>query len=241
MVTSTDGGQQWTVLDEPFRSAVLEVRSYAVDPSNANTIYELVGRLLSGIIPKGSQPASTSTTFVAPSGADGDLYKTIDGGIHWQRVLQGLPSGSAVQLVPGQPTTLYAGGTVRPLPAGANQSGASFQGSSPSSLSAIGSFSLHVSSDGGVTWRGIPSLPAKTFVQSWFVSIGARVFALSGGSASKSTIYSYDPSTKTWSEIGPPQPSGSLLAVTTSKATNGVALWFQSSAGGQAHLYRYVI
>lgn len=241
LITSADGGQTWTVLDERFQSAALEVRDYAVDPSNANTLYELVGRLLSGTVPGGSQLAPTSAPFVAPSGPDGDLYKSTDAGAHWQLVLKDLPPGSEVQLAPGQSATLYAGGTVLPLPAGANRSGSSFQGSSLSSLGDIGSFHLHRSSDGGATWQEIPSLPAGTFVQTWFVGSGGEVFGLSDGSARKHIIRSYDPASKTWSGINPPQPSGSLLAVTTSKVASGVALWFQTSIGGQVVLYRYIM
>lgn len=240
LLSSADGGQIWTVLDEQFQAANLEVRSYAVDPSNANTLYELVGRLLSGTVPGGSQLAPTSTPFAAPSGANGDLYKSTDAGAHWQLVLKDLPFGSEVQFAPGQSARLYAGGTVRPLPAAANRSGSSFQGSSLSSLDDVGSFHLHVSSDGGITWQEIPSLPAGTFIQTWYVGRGGEVFGLSDGSARKNTIRSYDPASKTWSEINPPQPSGSLLAVTTTKTAGGIALWFQSSVGGQVVLYRYL-
>src|SRR2546423_11952243 len=43
LVTSTDGGHTWTVLEQQFTTSWQAASSYAVDPSNASTIYELVG------------------------------------------------------------------------------------------------------------------------------------------------------------------------------------------------------
>ncbi len=41
LITSSDGGQTWTIVDQQFASTQQSISSYAVNPSNANTIYAL--------------------------------------------------------------------------------------------------------------------------------------------------------------------------------------------------------
>ncbi len=176
LVTSTDGGFTWTVLDNQFQAAKLGVRGYASDPSNANTIYELVGRPLSGGPVSRSEPPSTP---VPPYGTDGDLYRTTDGGVQWQLVLKRLPFGSE-ELASYKTQVIYAGGTASPLPL------AGVLPRYPSSVTAYrpsgaGSFNLYVSSDGGVTWRETAPLLSISYVQNWFVGPDGRIYAYGGG------------------------------------------------------------
>ncbi len=42
LVTSSDGGRTWTVLDQQFAATQQGVGDYAVDPTNIATIYEMV-------------------------------------------------------------------------------------------------------------------------------------------------------------------------------------------------------
>ncbi len=174
LVISFDGGHTWIVLDNTFHTAKLGVRSYVVDPSNPNTIYELVGR---PVLPVESPPSISPVP--PPMGTNGDLYKTTDSGAHWQLVLKDLPFGSQVQLASNKPELIYAGRSISPLPLTANR----FQPQSPSSTypeAEVGSFHLHVSTDGGTTWREVAAPPETSYVQSWLVGPNGRAYVYSG-------------------------------------------------------------
>ncbi len=239
LVTSTDGGFTWTVLDNQFQAAKLGVRSYAIDPSNSNTMYELVGRPLSpigGPAPR-SEPPSTP---VPPYDTNGDLYRTTDGGAQWQLVFKSLPFGSEVQLASNKSQVIYAGGSASPLPLAGVLPEHPFS-RAPYQPSGAGSFNLHVSSDGGATWRETAALLSISYVQSWFVGPDGQVYAYGGGfasgtPASHNTIERYDPTIDKWSELNGPQAQGTLLAVTPTRASGGSILWFMASMGA---LYQY--
>ena len=52
LATSVDGGHNWTIIDNQLSAQRLGVHSYAVDPKNSNTIYELIGTSLLPIEPE---------------------------------------------------------------------------------------------------------------------------------------------------------------------------------------------
>jgi len=169
LVTSSDGGHTWSVLDQQFTAAHQGVSSYAVDPASITTVYDLVSVPWLPILPittglKGNFPAFTSTA---------ELYKTTDDGATWQPVLTNLPFGSTVQLAANQPQIVYAGGIRRPMPLVGAMPGAS-------SAAAIGNFQLHVSSDGGANWRDAPALPASMYPQSWLANDNGQAYIYAG-------------------------------------------------------------
>src|SRR6266704_7119031 len=145
LLTSLDGGNNWTVLDNYLNSTAQNVSSYAVDPSSIDTIYEVVSIPISPIQPVG-RPQSNGTPIPVPRLTPGSaLYKTTDGGSNWQLLQQGLPTIAQVQLAIDKPNLIYLGttsGGARPL-----------QPSSIVGPSSTGSaFELSVSSDGVRTW-----------------------------------------------------------------------------------------
>src|SRR6185312_9152399 len=46
LITSSDGGQAWTIIDGRLLNPHRELQSYAVDPSTPNTIYALIGLIV---------------------------------------------------------------------------------------------------------------------------------------------------------------------------------------------------
>jgi len=171
LVTSVDGGHTWTVLDNQFAAARQNVRSYAVDPSNVSTIYEVVGS------PWFPLPLATEPNDTLPlAGSTEDLYKTSDNGASWHLVLKGLPFGAHVdvQLVQGNSQMIYAGGSVTPVPYVAAAPGEGSQ-------NVTGSFQLHLSRDGGASWHDVPAPPQSPSVQSWFAAADGQVYISSGG------------------------------------------------------------
>ncbi len=178
LVASVDGGNNWTVLDSHFGSEMLTVRRYAVDPSNTDTIYEIVGAPFSPILSILSRTLSAPGTS-SSSGAGDSLYKTVDSGSNWKLLQQGIPYGMEVQLAANKPDLVYLGSTSSPtlfsLVVGLGPTSSSSFGTSANG------FNLSVSSDGGVTWRQIvipaPLAPGKR----WFVGAGGSVYVDTGG------------------------------------------------------------
>ncbi|MDQ2907497.1 MAG: hypothetical protein M3Y81_28645 [Chloroflexota bacterium] len=176
LVMSADGGHTWTVLDSKFAATRVGVRSYAVDPSNPSTIYDLVGQPLFPIGPPVVEP---NDVLPAPGMLGGELYKTTDGGKTWNLLLKQVPFGYTVQLASAHPNMLYVGGSLRLMPMAAQSPRiAEPQTNVPV---ALGSFLMHVSSDGGATWHDAPTLPQPASVQSWFVAPNGAVYAHTGG------------------------------------------------------------
>ncbi|MBA2284979.1 MAG: hypothetical protein H0W02_05830 [Ktedonobacteraceae bacterium] len=176
LVMSADGGHTWNVLDSKFASARAGVRSYAVDPSNPSTIYDLVGQPLFPIGPPVVEP---NDVLPAPGMLGGELYKTTDGGKTWNLLLKQVTFGYTVQLASAHPNMLYVGGSLRLMPMAAQSPRiAEPQANVPV---ALGSFLMHVSSDGGATWHDAPRLPQTASVQSWFVAPNGDVYAHIGG------------------------------------------------------------
>ncbi len=165
LVSSTDGGQTWKAVDAQLAMGGQSVSSYAVDPTNSNTIYELVSTPWWPIQPRQVEPNDIIPIF----GSNGNLYKTTDGGATWHLLLKNLPFGTQMQLARGNTQTLYVGGTRSPLPYIRS-------GATNNTNDAQSGFNLQMSSDGGATWRTVPSLPQASFVQNWFVAKNGQVF-----------------------------------------------------------------
>jgi hypothetical protein len=166
LATSVDGGHHWTIIDNQFATQRLGVRSYAVDPNNSNTIYDLVG---SSLFPINLREVPTYDPLPI-IGLNQELYKTIDGGATWQSALKNIPYASQVQLAAGNTPIIYVGGTIGPLPL---LPGAPRQ----SNQVEIGSFHLQMSTNSGSTWQNIAIPSDMQSVQNWFVSSAGQVYA----------------------------------------------------------------
>ena len=233
LVMSTDGGQTWTIVDGQFATTSQGVSSYAVDPLNSRTIYDLVSTPWWPI-----QPIETEPYDILPAyGVNGNLYKTTDGGANWQLLLKSLPFGTQVRLANGQLQTLYVGGRRGPLP----YVGHSMPGNGNSVPYATGNFSLQVSSDGGSTWRAVADVPQAqaSLVQSWFVDAHGQVVI-----QASSVIERFDAASNSWSTVTKPptSASGTLVSVTPGDGNSDV-LWYVGTVGsgnGQVGLWRFV-
>jgi hypothetical protein len=234
LVKSSDGGRTWSVLEQQFSTPGQGVSDYAIDPTNANTIYELASVPWLPVQPREAEPNNQLPVY----GSGGDLYKSSDGGATWQRLLQNLPIGSRLQLASGNPQLLYVGGSRPFLPY--LQRVPVFD---PPKVDTSGSFHLQVSSDGGASWRAVPGLPQASqssklsYIQSWSISPRGQVYAYSTGSPA--SMRRYDPASNSWAGVTAPPTTGVLLGVTPGD-TNSDVLWFAGSNGGQSVLYRYV-
>jgi len=164
LVTSVDGGHNWIVIDNQFATQRLGVHSYAVDPTNPSTIYDLVG---ASLFPLELVPTNDPLPF---TGLNQELFKTTNSGATWQMILNNIPYGSQVQLAAGNPQVLYVGGTLGPLPLarGIPQ---------PSYPIVIGSFHLQMSTNGGSNWQNVAIPADMQSIQNWYVSPVGQVFA----------------------------------------------------------------
>ena len=181
LTESTDGGHNWSVLDKNIGTTPLAVRSYVVDPTNAQTIYALLD---TPVWPVGGTSAAANDG--GPTyGMNGTLYKTTNGGNTWTPILKNLRYGTEVQLASGNPNVLYVGGLNMPMPVGVQPAmgvdqGQSTTSASPTNKAALyGSFHLQVSQDGGASWHGVAATPGQFAIQSWFVAADGQVYAAS--------------------------------------------------------------
>ena len=165
LATSVDGGHNWTIIDNQLSAQRLGVHSYAVDPNNSSTIYDLVG---SSLFPINLREVPTYDPLPI-FGINQVLYKTTDGGATWQSILNNIPYASQVQLASGNPQMIYVGGTMGPLPLlpGVPRQSYPF---------AIGSYHLQMSTNGGSTWNTIAIPSDMQSIQNWFVSSGGQVY-----------------------------------------------------------------
>jgi len=240
LVTSTDGGNTWTVLDSRLNTPMPVVRSYAVDPTNPERVYELVGAssnvIQNPVVLRGSAVAS-----ITDDALQGSLYKTTDGGATWHLVLRDVTFGDQVSLASNSPDLVYVGGS------------ASVPYQQETALP-HGTFHLRVSSDGGTSWRevAIPSELSNT--RQWFVGSDGNVYVFMGmipttaivraptaTVSPTSSIQRYDPTAGKWSEVSKPPSPGSLLTVTSPGAGSGAVLWFMGTSNGSETLYRNVV
>lgn len=180
LVSSTDGGQTWTIIDSNLNAQAQSTQDYIVDPTNAKTIYELVGMPWFPLL-------RTEPNDVLPNsyGTRETLYKTTDGGASWTPLLKDLSFGSEVQLASNNPSILYVGGSIGLMPrlpqhpgVGQVQSNGDTSSSTPVA-SGYGNFSLQVSQNAGMSWRAV-SQPSQVAIQDWFVSANGQIYASSG-------------------------------------------------------------
>lgn len=165
LATSVDGGHNWTIIDNQFTTQRLGVHSYAVDPTNSNTIYELVGTSLLPINLRSVPTYDPLPIF----GINQELYKTTDGGATWQSVLKNIPYASQVRLASGNPQMIYVGGTMGPLPLLPGVPRQSYP-------YAIGTFHLQISTNRGSTWNNVAIPSDMQSIQNWFVSSMGQVY-----------------------------------------------------------------
>lgn len=229
LIMSVDGGQTWTIVDQEFQSADLELRSYVVNPSTPDTIYELIGR---PTLPAATAatPSGQSLPVLPPAGTNGDLYKSVNNGKQWRAVLQDLPFGAMVQLPPDNPKIVYAGGINSLPPLRASQGGFIAR------VYENAAFRLHISKDGGTTWQDVPTSPNSSSAQQWLVGPDGHAYTFSGQA---NGMQSYDPTTNQWRDVVTPPGADNLLVATGSNGSYTV--WFMGTGEGKSALYRYMI
>ena len=166
LVTSVDSGHNWIVIDNQFATQRLGVHSYAVDPTNPSTIYDLVG---ASLFPLNLREVPTYDPLPV-TGINQELFKTTDGGKTWQSVLKNIPYGSQVQLATGKPQIIYVGGTIGPLPLIPNAP----QSTYPIPIS---SFHLQMSPNSGSNWQNVAIPTDMQSIQNWYVSSVGQVYA----------------------------------------------------------------
>jgi hypothetical protein len=173
LVTSVDGGHNWTVIDNQFAAQRLGVHNYTVDPTNPNTIYDLLGVLW---FPFRVVPTYDPLPY---TGLNQELFKSTDGGTTWQLLLKDIPFASQVQLSSGKPQVIYVGGTISPLPLapGVPQPTQATQATQPAYPGQIGSFHLQLSINGGANWQKIAIPSDVQNILNWYVSPGGQVYA----------------------------------------------------------------
>jgi hypothetical protein len=165
------------------------------------------------------------------------LYKTTDGGATWTPVLNDVRLGSRVQLVSASPNVVYVGGQQGLLPMEGKQGRSPAQPQQASSSSFMyGGFLLRVSNDGGIHWSAAAKGTQLLSVLNWFVSSDGQVYILE----SSTKVVHYHLATDTWSTLTLAPTNGALLAVTSTDAPHGAALWLMSTSNGTPMLYRYV-
>ncbi|HXD83734.1 MAG TPA: hypothetical protein VN599_04800 [Rudaea sp.] len=147
---STDGGDTWKNVGLPNSERVAKI---IVDPKNGNTVYACVpGKLWS-------------------DSADRGLYKTTDGGAHWNLILKGgnLSTGCAsISMDANNPGVIFAGMWDFRRKGWTFRSG----GESPTAKSDSG---LYRSADGGASWTEVTSAANKGFPAKPFGRIAVTV------------------------------------------------------------------
>lgn len=222
VISSTDGGHTWTVIDAEIIGPHQGIHSYAVDPTNSNIIYELVGAIVIGhfsYAPSGATPTPVPSP-IPPDQLILHLYKTTDGGRSWRTLLSSVPSGSSLQLASANHDLLYIGGLT---------------GSSGPSSSHI--FHLQWSTNGGQSWQPIAVPVNVPLSNNWFVGASGLLYDTTSSPDSShssntktlaGSIQRYNPSTHQWSTLAQPSSAsaGGLLTVTSAAPHGGDVLWF---------------
>jgi len=259
LVESSDGGHTWTILDSNLDPAGQAAHTYAVSPSDSQTVYELVGLQW----PSYRIPTAPNDTPTYGSENTLTLYKTTNDGGTWTKLRENVPYNSKVQLANNTPSLVYVGGQTSTQPI-AGQDIAPL----PSS------FLLAISKDGGATWQSITTPAQEELVQNWLVNADGQAYIATGlapaeqptvtrgtaipgntrqtqpvgtivtspqtGNGGVTAIQHYDAASGTWSTITKTPTSGGLIAVTASTTQHNTALWFLSDANNAQVLYRKI-
>jgi hypothetical protein len=227
LISSSDGGRTWTVVDAQLFEPHQELHSYTVDPSMPNTIYELVGPITGGwfsYAPVGTPVPTPTPTHLSADELFANLYKTADGGATWQKLPVSVPYGTNIQLVRSNPRLLYVSGRIL--------------------IDHHYIAQVQSSRDGGATWQTIVP-PTHTWLSnSWFVDTNDLFYDLIENTTSPKTgnqaltsgtglvsIQRYNPSTGQWSTLNIPAGADSLLAITPDTSHNGDILWMANLDG----------
>jgi photosystem II stability/assembly factor-like uncharacterized protein len=176
---STDGGDTWKKVGLPNSERIAKI---IVDPKNGNTVYACVpGKLWS-------------------DSADRGLYKTTDGGAHWNLILKGgnLSTGcSSISMDANNPGVIFAGMWDFRRKGWTFRSG----GESPTAKSDSG---LYRSSDGGASWTQVTSAANKGFPEKPFGRIAVTIAPSNSNivyafvESTDSALFRSDDGGKTW-------------------------------------------
>lgn len=223
VLTSTDGGRTWRILDAQLATSGRSVQAYTVDPAWPAHLYELA-----------YVPTEPGTAYPSL-----ELYRSIDGGNTWQSVIAQLPwlaplaSSAAILSGSAYPAVIYLTSTrcpsIRSLRT--SQAPALPSGSSP--------FSLCMSRNTGHSWQTLqaPDQVAQT-MSGGIVDQQGRLYTQVTAPAAVQ-IWRYDPAAQLWKQVTAAPGSGELLAATP-PADGATALWFLRT-DGQSALYRFFI
>ncbi len=181
---SVDGGENWTNMGLKDSERIAKI---LVDPSNTNTVYVCVpGKLWSDSDERG-------------------LYKTIDGGKTWTRILKGPNASTGCSMISmdkQNPRTIYAGLWDFRRKGWTFRSG----GEGPNVFSGSGFFK---STDGGASWTeldeksatGLPSKPWGRIAVAVAPSKPSTVYAFIEAEIPKDGLYRSDDGGKTWRQL----------------------------------------
>lgn len=236
LISSTDGGHTWVVLDENLSKPHQDVRSYVVDPTAPTTIYALVGPLVVGwfsYAPRDDAPTPPPSPIPADQLID-RLYETTDGGANWRELLSSVPYGSSIQLASANHNLIYVGGLT---------------GSYNSTHR--GTFHMQFSTDGGANWQRILPPVNVPLLNNWVVDSSGLLYDtvdnVSGARASSqfltpvpltTSIRRYNPVANQWSSLNIPPTAGFLIGITPASAKDGDIFW---SSNLDMALYRGVL
>jgi len=181
---SVDGGENWTNMGLKDSERIAKI---LVDPSNTNTVYVCApGKLWSDSDERG-------------------LYKTIDGGKTWTRILKGPNASTGCSMISmdkQNPQTIYAGLWDFRRKSWTFRSG----GEGPNVFSGSGFFK---STDGGASWTeldeksatGLPSKPWGRIAVAVAPSKPSTVYAFIEAEIPKDGLYRSDDGGKTWRQL----------------------------------------
>jgi len=181
---SVDGGENWTNMGLKDSERIAKI---LVDPSNTNTVYVCApGKLWSDSDERG-------------------LYKTIDGGKTWTRILKGPNASTGCSMISmdkQNPQTIYAGLWDFRRKGWTFRSG----GEGPNVFSGSGFFK---STDGGASWTeldeksatGLPSKPWGRIAVAVAPSKPSTVYAFIEAEIPKDGLYRSDDGGKTWRQL----------------------------------------
>ena len=181
---SVDGGENWTNMGLKDSERIAKI---LVDPSSTNTVYVCApGKLWSDSDERG-------------------LYKTIDGGKTWTRILKGPNASTGCSMISmdkQNPQTIYAGLWDFRCKGWTFRSG----GEGPNVFSGSGFFK---STDGGASWTefdeksatGLPSKPWGRIAVAVAPSKPSTVYAFIEAEIPKDGLYRSDDGGKTWRQL----------------------------------------